>query len=258
MFYVFPQPRDIAHYVSAQMVQRLLAKPQLVFGLATGSTMKPVYEHFIDRLKEQTISLDGVHCFNLDEYVGLEAEHPQSYAAYMQEHLYDHLPFRPGQLFLPPGFYHPTDEECLDFSARIQKLGGIDLQLLGIGSNGHIGFNEPGTPFDSRTHVVQLSEQTRKDNSRFFDDKSEMPTHAVTMGLQDIMEADEIFLLATGAHKAEIMAKLQSCTVNESLPASILKKHPATKILVDEAAAQYLDPARCHDYKVLEKQFSYR
>lgn len=258
MFYVFPTPQEIADYVSAQMFYRLQAQTQLVLGLATGSTMKPVYARLIKQLQENPVDLSKVYCFNLDEYVGLAADHPQSYAAYMQEHLFEHVPFVAEQLFLPPGFCRPSDEQCLAFSARIQQLGGIDLQLLGIGTNGHIGFNEPGTAFDSRTHVVQLSEQTRHDNSRFFRDRSEMPTHAVTLGLQDIMEAKEIFLLATGEHKARIMARLQGCAIEEDLPASILKKHPNTKILLDEAAAQYLDPAQGKDYRDLLKQYTYR
>lgn len=251
MFYVFPRPDDIADYVSTQMIRRIERQAQVVFGLATGSTMKPVYAQLINKFKPQTAQLQNVYCFNLDEYVGLAKQHPQSYAAYMQTHLFDHLPFAPDQLFLPPGCAHITTEQCLAFSARIQQLGGIDLQLLGIGSNGHIGFNEPGTAFDSRTHLVQLSEQTRLDNSRFFTDKSEMPTHAVTLGLQDIMEAKEIYLLATGRHKAEIMAQLQSCTIDESLPASILKKHSNVSVFVDEAAAQLLDPTQCIDSHVL-------
>lgn len=258
MFYVFPTPAAIAEYVSEQMVQRICHQNKVVLGLATGSTMKPVYDRLIDKLKQQAVNLDGVYCFNLDEYVGLAADHPQSYTTYMQEYLYDHLPFVPGQLFMPPGFRQPSTQECLDFSACIQQLGGIDLQLLGIGTNGHIGFNEPGTPFDDRTHVVRLSAQTRADNSRFFDDKSEMPTEAVTLGLQDIMDAKEILLIATGAHKAKIMAELQSCSVDERLPASILKTHPNTKILLDEAAAQYLDPEQCTKYSSLLKHHIYR
>ncbi|HLS17769.1 MAG TPA: glucosamine-6-phosphate deaminase [Paenalcaligenes sp.] len=251
MFYVFPTAQDIARFVSAQMHQLIRTQQRLVLGLATGSTMKPVYAQFIDKYQEQNCSLEHVHCFNLDEYIGLPAEHPQTYAAYMQKHLYTHLPFVQNQLYLPCGEHWPSDAECLGFSEHIQALGGIDLQLLGIGTNGHIGFNEPGTSFDQRTHVVALSEQTRRDNSRFFNNKDEMPTHAVTLGLKDIIEAKKIFLLATGEQKAQIMGALQRSDITEHLPASILKKHADVAILVDEAAAQELDPAQCKEGSVL-------
>lgn len=251
MFYVFPTAQDIARFVSAQMHQLIVERDRLVLGLATGSTMKPVYAQFIKEYQRHSPSLEHVHCFNLDEYIGLPAEHPQTYATYMQEYLYAHLPFVQEQLHLPCGKDWPSQEECLIFSKQIQALGGIDLQLLGIGTNGHIGFNEPGTSFDQQTHVVALSEQTRRDNSRFFTDKKEMPTHAVTLGLKDILGAKRIFLLATGEQKAQIMGRLQRGPVTEELPASILKKHPNAAILVDEAAAQRLDPAQCKEGRTL-------
>src|SRR5690625_4725175 len=251
MFYVFPRPEDIAHYVSIQIGQRFIRNNKVVLGLATGSTMKPVYAQLIEFYRQRPCSLDHVHCFNLDEYIGLKAEHPQSYAAYMQKHLYQHLPFIQNQLYLPCGEHWPSDAECLGFFEHIQALGGIDLQLLGLGTNGPVGFNEPGTSFDQRTHVVALSEQTRRDNSRFFNNKDEMPTHAVTLGLKDIIEAKKIFLLATGEQKAQIMGALQRSDITEHLPASILKKHADVAILVDEAAAQELDPAQCKEGSVL-------
>jgi|SRR5690625_1674493 len=251
MFYVFPTDGDIARFVSAQIIQLISSHERLVLGLATGSTMKPVYGQLIKDFERERPSLQHVHCFNLDEYIGLPAEHPQTYAAYMQQYLYSHMPFVPEQLHLPCGKDWPDEQQCLDFSRQIQKLGGIDLQLLGIGTNGHIGFNEPGTSFEQRTHVVALSEQTRRDNSRFFTNKDEMPTHAVTLGLKDIIESRQIFLLATGEQKAQIMGELQRSVITEDLPASILKKHPHTAILVDEAAAQELDPAQCKDASVL-------
>jgi len=251
MFYVFPRPEDIAHYVSIQIGQRFIRNNKVVLGLATSSTMKPVYAQLIEFYRQRPCSLDHVHCFNLDEYIGLKAEHPQSYAAYMQKHLYQHLPFVNDQLYLPCGQHWPTEAQCLEISKKIKSLGGIDLQLLGIGTNGHIGFNEPGTSFHSRTHVVTLSEQTRKDNSRFFTDKNEMPTHAVTLGLKDISEAKEVYLLATGKQKAPIMAQLQQAEITETLPASILKKHPNAFFFVDKDAAEQLDPAQCTDYRFL-------
>src|SRR5690625_2509971 len=251
MFYVFPTAQDIARFVSAQMHRLIIERDRLVLGLATGSTMKPVYAQFINEYQRHHPNLQHVHCFNLDEFIGLPAEHPQTYAAYMQEYLYTHMPFVQEQLYLPCIKDWPSQEECLGFSKQIQSLSVIDLQLLGIGTNGHIGFNEPGTSFDQQTHVVALSEQTRRDNSRFFADKKEMPTHAVTLGLKDIIEAKKIFLLATGEQKAQIMGALQRSDITEHLPASILKKHADVAILVDEAAAQELDPAQCKEGSVL-------
>lgn len=251
MFYVFPTATDIADFVSDQLIQRINTQKRVVFGLATGSTMEPVYDLFIGKYQQTKPNLEHVYCFNLDEYVGLPAAHPQSYYAYMQRHLYQQVPFKAQQVFLPCGEKAVDEAHCQAFSALIKDKGGIDLQLLGIGSNGHIGFNEPGTSFDSRTHIVALSEQTRHDNSRFFKDKSQMPTHAVTLGLKDIMEAKEVYLLATGAHKAKIMGALQRSGVDEKLPASVLNEHPNTKILVDAQAAQELDQDLCHDYRTL-------
>lgn len=253
MFYIFPTATEIADFVSEQMLLRIKNQNKTVFGLATGSTMEPVYEQFIQKYRQCQPSLEQVYCFNLDEYVGLPAEHPQSYHAYMQKHLFRHVPFNQQQVFLPCGQKTANEAECQAFSALIQAQGGIDLQLLGIGTNGHIGFNEPGTPFNSRTHIVALSEQTRRDNSRFFANKNEMPTHAVTLGLKDIVEAEEVFLLATGAHKAEIMAALQRSRSDEQLPASILHEHPNAKVLLDAQAAQELDRSLCRSYQDLTR-----
>lgn len=245
MFYVFPNPQTIAQYVSTRLIALIKEKPNAVLGLATGSTMEPVYEEFMSQVTLQDVSVSSLVTFNLDEYLGLGAEHPQSYHYYMRQHLFNRLAFAQHQTFLPDGVCIDPEEQCKQYSQKIAAVGGIDLQLLGIGTNGHIGFNEPGTSFRSRTHVVGLSEQTRLDNGRFFDSMDQVPTQAITLGLQDISEAKEIILIATGANKAQVMLDLYHSDIDENMPASIVKKHEAAIILVDEKAAQLLPAGAC-------------
>ena len=240
MFYRFSSPQSIAEYVVKEWLALIQEKPQAVLGLATGSTMKPVYEQFIQQVKKHNIDLDQLSTFNLDEYIGLGAEHPQSYHYYMQHYLFGHVAFDVTKTHLPDGLCVDLQQQCEQYGGLIRTLGGVDWQLLGVGTNGHIGFNEPGTSFDSTVHVVDLSEQTRMDNSRFFTDKSQMPTQAITLGLSEIMASKRILLLATGESKAQVVADLYHSPVTEDMPASILKTHPNVQILVDEAAAQLL------------------
>lgn len=245
MFLVFPDPQAIANHLSALFIAKIQAKPNSVFGLATGSTMEPIYARFAQQAREQSLDLSQVTTFNLDEYVGLAADHPQSYNYYMHQHLFDLVGFDEQRLFLPDGKCADIQEQCERYSQHIRLAGGLDIQLLGVGSNGHIGFNEPNTSFDSRTHVVGLSERTRIDNGRFFENKDEVPTQAITMGILDIMEAKEVILVATGEHKAQVMADYWNSPVSESMPASILKQHPRPLIIVDEAAASLLPAQAC-------------
>lgn len=240
MLIIFPDVSSVADYVSDALVNTIKSKPDLVLGAATGGTMEPVYARFVQQIGQQHVDVSRMTTFNLDEYVGLDAYHPKSYAAYMQEHLFQHLPFDPSRLFLPDGQAQNLDQYCHEYSTKIQEYGGIDLQLLGVGGNGHIGFNEPGTPFDSRCHVVQLSERTRLDNSRFFANNAIVPASAITMGMQDIMDSQQIFLVATGASKASIMASYYLSDITEAIPLTLLKRHPNTTIILDEAAASLL------------------
>ncbi len=239
MFLIFPDTSSIAEYVSATLIDRIRNKPGIVLGAATGGTMEPIYARFVEQAQRQELDVSRLSTFNLDEYVGLDARHPKSYAAYMRQHLFQHLNFDPSRCHLPDGQARHLDEHCREYSASLRRHGGVDLQLLGVGSNGHIGFNEPGTAFDSRCHVVQLSERTRLDNSRFFEDAM-VPARAITMGMQDIMEAREILLIATGASKAPIVAEFHENEVTEAIPFTILKRHPRAKIILDEAAASLL------------------
>ena len=202
--------------------------------------MEPVYAHFLRLLEQRPLDLSQLTTFNLDEYIGLAAAHPQSYRYYMCQYLFNKVNIPDERVHLPNGLVEDVESACQAYSAAIKTLGGLDLQLLGIGSNGHIGFNEPYTPFSSRTHMVELSEQTRIDNGRFFSDQSEVPTHAITLGLQDIMEAKEILLVATGRHKASIIAELYHSAPDEALPASVVKQHANITIVLDREAAALL------------------
>lgn len=205
----------------------------ITLGLATGGTMLGVYEMLIKDFRKNQTSYQHVYTFNLDEYVGLGSNHPNSYHYYMREKLFNHIDIPEDHIFIPDGTAEDLEYECYKYESEIQKMGGIDLQILGIGSNGHIGFNEPLTPFQSMTHVVQLASSTRIRNSRYFSDMSHVPTHAITMGIASIMQSKQIVLLASGIEKAEIMEKLFYGKVDESIPASILKKHFNVTILAD-------------------------
>ncbi|NYT79491.1 glucosamine-6-phosphate deaminase [Alcaligenaceae bacterium] len=240
MFLVFPDTSTVADYVSSTLINTVKSKPNAVLGAATGGTMEPIYARFIEKTRQLQLDVSRLTTFNLDEYVGLGVDHSQSYAAYMREHLFGHLGFNKARLHLPDGLAESLEEHCRDYSARMQQHGGIDLQLLGVGSNGHIGFNEPGTSFDSRCHVVELSERTRIDNSRFFAEDEMVPGSAITMGMKDITDAREILLVATGENKAPILAKYFESDVTETIPFTVLKRHPRARIILDEAAASLL------------------
>ena len=238
-FKVFDKKDDLSKEVAEIVFQHIKNNLSINLGLATGGTMEPVYAHLCQLINTQALDLSQVTTFNLDEYIGLDKTNSQSYYFYMQEHLFDKVSFNCTQTHLPL-CSGDSEDFCRQYSQMIADAGGIDFQLLGIGENGHIGFNEPGTPFDQLTHVVELSEKTRKDNSRFFNSLDEVPSHAVTMGLQDIMNAKEVFLLATGKNKAEIIKQLAREEVSESLPASVLHRHSNVSIYLDQKAASLL------------------
>lgn len=242
MFLILPDTSAVARYVSDVLLDKIKSNPDVVLGLATGGTMEPVYACFLEQMHEQQVDVSRLTSFNLDEYVGLGPDHPKSYAAYMNEHLFSHIGFDKNRHHLPDGQASDLEAHCQEYAAKIQQCGGIDLQLLGVGGNGHIGFNEPGTPFDSRCHVVQLSEQTRIDNSRFFAKNAIVPASAITMGMQEIMDAREILLVATGQTKAPIMAEYYKQDVTEAVPFTVLKRHPRVRFVLDEAAASLLPP----------------
>lgn len=219
---------------------RIRSKPNLVLGLATGSTPLGMYAELVRLHREEDLDFSKVRTFNLDEYVGLPPDHEQSYRHFMNRHLFDHLNIDPANTHVPDGLARDLDGCCAAYEAAIQAAGGIDLQVLGIGTNGHIAFNEPGSPFDSRTRVVDLTESTIQDNSRFFKRIEDVPTRALSMGIGTIMEAREIVLLATKDNKAEAIARTLEGPVTEAVPASILQRHPNVTFVLDQAAASRL------------------
>lgn len=219
----------------------LTEKPEAVLGLATGSTPIGLYKCMIADYKAGAVSYKNMTSINLDEYVGLPVTHPESYRSFMNRNLFDHIDIKPENTHVPDGLAEDLQKAADEYTA-FAAAHPIDVQILGIGANGHIGFNEPGTPFDSHTHVVTLKEGTRRDNARFFDnDISLVPTHAVTLGMKDIMNAKAIILLASGAGKADAVAKMIKGPVSTDCPASILQTHPNVLVVTDEAAGYYLN-----------------
>lgn len=205
-----------------------------VLGLATGSTPETLYQNFTN----SDLNCSNLISINLDEYVGLTPDNPQSYHYFMRKHLFDKKPFK--KSYVPDGMTKNVAATCKEYD-QIIKDNPIDVQLLGIGRNGHIAFNEPGTPFDIGTHEVKLAENTIKANSRFFDNEDEVPKSAICMGTANIMDAKKVVLMAFGEKKAQAIKEMIEGPVTEQVPASILQKHPDVTIIVDKAAAQELD-----------------
>lgn len=227
---------EMSTKASALVIDKINKLSNPTLGLATGSTPEGLYEQLIEAYDEGKVSFKNVTTFNLDEYIGLDGEHPNSYRFFMNEKLFKHIDILAENTFIPNGVANDLKAECESFEQLIKKNGGIDLQILGLGTNGHIAFNEPGTKFDSRTTVVDLTQETLEANVRFFDSIDEMPTQAVSMGIGSIMEAKEIILLVSGEAKAEALAQVIDGDVTEDLPASILQKHGQVTIIADEAA----------------------
>lgn len=227
--------KKISELIAKEFVDQVNKKPNSVLGLATGTSPLGVYANMIKAYENKEVSFKKVKTFNLDEYIGLDGTHPQSYRYFMNKYLFDHIDIDKDNTHVLKG-----TGDYLAYANKYDELileaGGIDLQILGIGSDGHIAFNEPGTPFDSLTHVALLAESTIKDNSRLFNDISEVPTKAVTMGLKSIMNAKRIVLIATGKNKAKAIYDLINGEINENVPCSILKNHPDCTIYCDEEA----------------------
>ncbi|WP_018130853.1 glucosamine-6-phosphate deaminase [Effusibacillus pohliae] len=222
------------------VAERIRRKPDLVLGLATGSTPIGMYRHWIGMVQAGDLSFTDVTTFNLDEYVGLAGDHPQSFRTFMHEQLFRQIDVKPERTHIPDGVAPDLAAECAEYNRLIEEAGGIDVQILGIGKNGHIGFNEPGEDFGKLTHVVRLSENTRRANSRFFPRLEDVPTHAITMGLKSIMNARQIVLLAAGTDKCDAVQRALYGDVTEDLPASVLQLHPNCVVVLDEAAASKL------------------
>ena len=229
----------IAELAAQRYVQLLNDKPEAILGYATGSTPLGLYAELIRLNKAGKFSYAKATSFNLDEYAGLDGSHDQSYRYFMNHNLFDHVDIRKDHTFVPSGL-DLSAETAAAYDKAIADAGGIDLQLLGIGNNGHIGFNEPGTPFGSLTHLVELTESTRQANARFFKSIDEVPTHAVTMGIRTVMNAKSVILMAIGKAKAPIMKETLQGPVTENVPASVLQLHPDVEFYMDYDAASLL------------------
>ena len=215
---VYLEKKQIEEEIAKVFIEKVKENPKCVLGLATGSSPLGIYKNIINAVKNGEVSFENVTTFNLDEYLGLEGTHDQSYRYFMN---------------VPSGFVKDDVEASL-YDEAISAKGGIDIQLLGLGSDGHIAFNEPGTPFDSLTHIAELTEQTISDNARFFERIEDVPTKACTMGLKSIMNAKKIVLIATGKSKAEAVKQLINGEITEAWPCTILRNHPDVVIYVDK------------------------
>jgi glucosamine-6-phosphate deaminase len=226
---------------TAKILRRQIElKPDSVLGLATGSTPIPVYAELVAMHQRGELDFSRVATFNLDEYVGLPADHPCSYREFMREHFFSKVNIPRQNIHFPDGRAGDVAVHCAEYEEAIVRAGGIDLQLLGIGREGHIGFNEPSSSLASRTRIKTLTPQTLKDNAGCFGSPDQVPHHVITMGVGTIMDTRQCLLLATGEAKAEAVARMAEGPITADLPASILQLHPVCKLVVDEAAAAHL------------------
>lgn len=224
--------RVAANIISAQVIM----KPDCVLGLATGSTPVGTYEELIRRYEQGDLDFSRVHSINLDEYRGLAGDNDQSYRYFMNTHLFDSINIDKKNTYVPDGLEPDSEKACRDYEEIIKAHGGVDLQILGLGHNGHIGFNEPGSTFEKETHCVTLSETTRQANARFFSSMDEVPTEAYTMGIGSIMQAKKIAVIVTGEGKREIVKKAFLGPITPEVQASVLQLHNDVILVGDEAA----------------------
>ena len=224
--------RKAANIISAQII----IKPNCVLGLATGSTPIGTYQQLVEWYNKGDLDFSEVTSVNLDEYRGLERTNEQSYYYFMHDNLFSHVNIDLSRTFLPDGMEPDADKACADYYKIIESVGGVDLQLLGLGHNGHIGFNEPGTAFEKGTHCVRLTERTIKANQRFFASADDVPRYAYTMGIRNIMHARKILVVVSGADKAEAVKRSFFGPITPEVQASILQLHTDVTLVADEAA----------------------
>ena len=237
---IFDTEEQIGIAAGNYMCGQVLQKPDSVLGLATGSTPLKPYGQMIDLYKKGVVDFSKVTTFNLDEYVNLDVNDKNSYHSFMHENLFDHINIPEESINFLNGNASDPEKECEEYDNKIKKAGGIDIQLLGIGSNGHIAFNEPSDCFQRWSHVVNLKESTVKDNSRFFKSIEEVPTQAVTMGIGSIMQAKKILIIAIGENKAKAIKQLINGNVTPQCPASVLQFHTDVTLMLDRGAASLL------------------
>lgn len=237
---VFDNAQQVGQAAATLIAAQLIRKPNSVLGLATGSSPIPCYQQLIAMHRQGIVDFSGVTTFNLDEYVGIPEDHPCSYHRFMDEQLFQHVNIRRDAVHVPSGLGSDLNAVAAAYDQAIVQAGGIDLQLLGIGHNGHIGFNEPGSRFIYGCHVVELTQSTIEANTRFFDSEADVPRKAISLGIGSIMNARQVLLIATGADKAEAVRLSVQGEVDPQVQASILQTHSNTIFLLDRAAASRL------------------
>lgn len=238
---VYDNDEQIGIAAGNYMCGQVLAKPNSVLGLATGSTPLKPYDHMIKLFENGAVDFSKVTTFNLDEYCNLDVNDKNSYHTFMHENLFDHINIPEENINFLDGNAEDLEQECESYEKKIKAAGGIDIQLLGIGSNGHIAFNEPSDSFQRWSHVVELKESTIKDNSRFFKTIEEVPTRAVTMGIGSIMQAKRILIIALGENKADAIKQLIDGNVTPQCPASVLQFHTDVTLMIDKGAASKIN-----------------
>lgn len=233
-------PGEAADMAAREILDALRVKPDLVLGLATGSTPIEIYRRLASARHKSGVDFSRVRTFNLDEYLDLPAEHPQSYRYFMREHLFKHLNIPPENIHFPPSEGDRLVEKCAEYEAAIERAGGIDIQILGIGSNGHVGFNEPTSALKSKTRIKTLTTKTLNDNSRFYGEGEAQPHLASTMGIGTILDTRRILLQAFGAKKAEAIRNAVEGPITSLCPGSALQLHPRATFYLDDEAASLL------------------
>lgn len=237
---VVDSPEDAGILAAGAILDALGNKPDLVLGLATGSSPQTIYSALASRIGDEGIDVSGMRAFALDEYVGLPAQHPASYRSTIEREVITPLGLDPSRVVVPPGSFDDPQRAGESMEAQIRDSGGVDIQILGIGTNGHVGFNEPGSSLASLTRVKMLAEQTRRDNARFFESPEDVPTHCVTQGIGTILRARRILMVAFGDSKADAIVRAVEGPVSSSCPASAIQLHPQVTILADIPAASRL------------------
>ncbi|MBB6214384.1 glucosamine-6-phosphate deaminase [Anaerosolibacter carboniphilus] len=236
--------KEMGKKAANMIASQIILKPESVVGFATGETPVGMYKELVNLYKLGSLETGKITTFNLDEYYGLSQDNPQSYAYYMHENLFKHIHIESSRIHLPDGMSTDIEIECARYEEKIYKAGGIDLQVLGIGRNGHIGFNEPDVKFEARTHMVELDQDTIAANARFFPSMKEVPKQAISMGIKTIMGARKILLLAAGIEKASAIYDAIYGKITPELPASILQLHPDVTMILEEKAASLLTAAQ--------------
>ncbi len=245
-----PTYEEMSKVAAREVVRVLNTKPNAVLGMATGSTPLGLYQELARLHREEGLDFAQVTTFNLDEYVGLQPDHPQSYHYFMYENFFKHVNVPQQNIYIPSGNTSNYRAFCSWYEQRIEECGGIDIQILGIGSDGHVAFNEPGSSLSSRTRLKTLAKQTIDDNARFFEQREDVPVYAITMGVGTIMEASHLILLANGPNKAQAVAKAVEGPVTSMVTASALQLHPSAKVYLDADAASGLEMREYYDWIV--------